>query len=100
MNEFLTVLGRSEFSDPDVPLWFLSSAIQGCHILIGCALAHRWVPTWIAVAVFSGWLGKELFADIVNSNFSQAVLLDSAADLLFGWLGFIIVRASRGGRAR
>lgn len=98
MNDFLTVLGQSEFSDPDVPLWYLSAVIQGCHVLIGCTLAHPWVPLWFAIAVFSGWLGKELFADIVNSEFSRAVLLDSAADLLFGSIGFLAARASRGAK--
>lgn len=96
MNDLLTVLGQSDFSDPEVPLWYLTVVIQGCHILIGCALAHPWVPVRLAIAVFSGWLGKELFADIVNSDFSAAVLLDSAADLLFGGIGFVAVRFSRG----
>lgn len=85
-------LGQSDVVGQVPPDSYFTLTNQMAHALIGFILATRFVPVWLAVVVFSAWVGKEIFADIPNGGFSNAVMADSATDLAFGLLGYALGR--------
>ena len=60
---------------------------QAAHLAIGAALAL--VPRPVAVAIFGGWIAKEIGSDLAGCP-TLAVAIDSSADLLIGALGYVI----------
>lgn len=89
--------GLLEFTQSDLgpdpaSLWFVWSAVQMAHILIGATLALYRAPLLLVKAVFFLWVTKELLGDISNGGGAWLVVADSGADLCFGVLGYITAK--------
>lgn len=50
------------------------------------------VPHSLRLILLGGWIGKELFADVAGCGLRPLVALDSAADLSFAVLGFVLAQ--------
>lgn len=85
-------LMQSDLGPAPSPLWHVIAAGQMAHALIGTSLALFRAPALLVVAVFVGWIAKELLGDIPNAGGSWLVIADSVADLCFGALGYIIAK--------
>ena len=66
-------------------------ATQAAHMVIGCIAVL--LPLSARLVGFSLWIGKELLGDIAGCGLSRWVALDSAADIAFAILGFILALA-------
>lgn len=91
-GEVLAELAQSDFGPNPAPDWYGVLSVQMAHILIGASLALFRAPALLVVAVFVGWIAKELLGDIPNAGGSWLVIADSVADLCFGALGYIIAK--------
>lgn len=83
---------RSDLGPDPAPLWFVWSAVQMAHILVGATLALYRAPVLLVQAVFCLWVAKEVLGDIPNGGGAFLVLADSAADLCFGAMGYVIAK--------
>lgn len=68
----------------------LYAATQAAHTFLGGVALFT--PLSLRLVVLGGWIGKELFSDIVRCELSALVALDSAADLGFAVLGFALAQ--------
>jgi hypothetical protein len=92
MLEFISTFGASDIAGVLAPQWYETLTIGMAHILLGMAIAWRRFPVWFAPWAFGGWLGKEIYADMMQAGFTNAVIIDSGIDLALGALGFLIWR--------
>ncbi|MGO4909811.1 hypothetical protein ACEN2J_15920 [Pseudorhodobacter sp. W20_MBD10_FR17] len=85
-------LAQSDLGPAPSPLWHIIATGQMAHILIGATLALFRATALLVVAVFVGWVAKELLGDIPNAGGSWPVIADSVADLCCGALCYIIAK--------
>lgn len=66
------------------------AATQAAHVGIGGLAVFT--PLSLRLVILGGWIGKELFSDMARCDLSAWVALDSAADLGFAVLGFVLTQ--------
>ena len=103
MSEILAILATSDATSDN---WYAVLTTDVSHFAIGFLSGVLvWLADYAAALVLialGGWIGKELFGDLLGAGFTRAAIVDSAKDIGLAVIGFIACSflISAVGRAR
>lgn len=85
LPEWVRAFMFSDFcgGNPDLASWLTRIF---AHIGVGAVIGL--LPRRLALVIVTGWIGKEVFADIPIGEWSLVVMADSLVDLAAGWIGW------------